>query len=267
MGAMRYDDYETLKITRDGKILTVAFNRPELRNATNAQMHRELMRVFPEISQDEETNVVILTGEGKAFTAGGDINQMKYDLDHPARFREGMAEAKRILFGMIDCDRPIIAKINGAAVGLGSTLAVACDITIASETAKIADPHVNIGLVAGDGGALLWPMMAGHARARMLLLTGEVLTGRQAADIGLITEAVPADQLDARVNAIAEKIANGASVAIRGTKRALTMAVRQALEAQLDAHLGFEALSYMSEDHRIAVDAFVEGKPPVFTGR
>src|SRR5204862_209811 len=105
---------------------------------------------------------------------------------------------KQILMGMADCDRPVIARINGAAVGLGSTLAVMCDITIATETAKIADPHVAVGLVAGDGGSLLWPMMTGHARARLLLLTGEVLTGRQAADIGLISEAVPADQLDAR---------------------------------------------------------------------
>jgi enoyl-CoA hydratase len=264
---MRYDDYETLKITRNGKILTVAFNRPELRNATNAKMHLELLRVFPQISQDPDAWVVILTGEGKAFSAGGDIGQMEYDLDHPARWNEAMLEARRILFGMVDCDRPVIARINGAAVGLGATLALMCDITIATETAKIADPHVNVGMVAGDGGAILWPMLAGHAKARLLLLTGEVITGRQAADIGLITEAVPADQLDARVNAIAEKIAAGAQSAIRGTKKAMIMSLRQQLEAQIDAHLGFETQSYLSEDHRIAVKAFMEGKPPVFTGR
>jgi len=255
---MRYDDYETLKITRNGKILTVAFNRPELRNATNAQMHVELLRVFPQINDDPETNVVILTGEGKAFSAGGDIGQMLYDLDHPERFISGMKEAKQILMGMANCDRPVIARINGAAVGLGSTLAVMCDITIATETAKIADPHVAVGLVAGDGGALLWPMMTGHARARLLLLTGEVLTGRQAADIGLISEAVPADQLDARVNAIAERIASLPPTAVRGTKKALIMSVRQALEAQIDAHLGFETQSYLAPEHRVAVQAFLD---------
>jgi enoyl-CoA hydratase len=264
---MRYDDYETLKITRQGKILTVAFNRPDLRNATNATMHRELVRVFPQISQDPETNVVILTGEGKAFSAGGDIGQMQYDLDHPARWQEAMAEARAILIGMINCDRPIIARINGAAVGLGSTLALMCDITIATETAKIADPHVNVGMTAGDGGSILWPVLAGHAKARLLLLTGEVITGRQAADIGLITEAVPAEALDARVNQIAEKIANGAQIAIRTTKRAMNMSLRKQIEAEIDAHLGLETMSYLSEDHRIAVKAFHDGTPPVFKGR
>jgi enoyl-CoA hydratase len=255
---MRYDDYETLKITRKGTVLTVAFNRPELRNATNALMHRELLRVFPEINEDPETNVVILTGEGKAFSAGGDIGQMLHDLDHPERFISGMKEAKQILMGMAGCDRPVIGRINGAAVGLGSTLAVMCDITIATETAKIADPHVAVGLVAGDGGALLWPMMTGHARARLLLLTGEVLTGRQAADIGLISEAVPAERLDARVNEIAERIAGLPPTAIRGTKKALILAVRQALEAQIDAHLGYETQSYLAPEHRVAVQAFLD---------
>lgn len=264
---MRYENYETLKITRNGKILTVAFNRPELRNATNPRMHQELLRVWPEIGQDPDVNVVILTGEGKAFSAGGDIRQMQRNLDDRYRWNESMLEAKRILFNMVDCDRPVIARINGAAVGLGSTVALMCDITIATETAKICDPHVNVGLTCGDGGSILWPMLAGHARSRLLLLTGETLTGRQAADIGLITEAVPADKLDARVDEIAQKIANGATTAIRTTKRALVMSLRAQLEAQIDAHLGLETMSYLSDDHRAAVEAFVEGKTPVFTGR
>jgi enoyl-CoA hydratase len=178
-----------------------------------------------------------------------------------------MGEARRILVNLLDLDRPVIARINGHAVGLGATLALFCDITIALDTAKIADPHVKVGLVAGDGGSLIWPILAGHARTRLLLLTGEAITGARAAEIGLITEACTAATLDARVNAIAQELAKGAAVAIRGTKRALNLVLRQQLEAAIDAHLGFETMSYLSEDHREAVTAFVEKRNPVFTGR
>jgi enoyl-CoA hydratase len=262
-----YEGYETLRVERQGKIVTVAFNRPEVRNATNPRMHQELERVFPEIGRDPDANVVILTGAGSAFSAGGDLAQMKLNLNDRARWNESMGEARRILVNLLDLDRPVIARINGHAVGLGATLALFCDITIALDTAKIADPHVKVGLVAGDGGSLIWPILAGHARTRLLLLTGEAITGARAAEIGLITEACTAATLDARVNAIAQELAKGAAVAIRGTKRALNLVLRQQLEAAIDAHLGFETMSYLSEDHREAVTAFVEKRNPVFTGR
>jgi enoyl-CoA hydratase len=262
-----YQGYETLRVERRGKIVTVAFNRPEVRNATNPRMHQELERVFPEIGRDPEANVVILTGAGNAFSAGGDLAQMKLNLDDRARWNESMGEARRILVNLLDLDRPVIARINGHAVGLGATLALFCDITIALDTAKIADPHVKVGLVAGDGGSLIWPILAGHARTRVLLLTGEAITGARAAEIGLITEACTAEALDARVNVIAEELAGGAAVAIRGTKRALNLMLRQQLEAAIDAHLGLETMSYLSEDHREAVTAFVEKRSPVFTGQ
>jgi enoyl-CoA hydratase len=262
-----YQGYETLRVERRGKIVTVAFNRPEVRNATNPRMHQELERVFPEIGRDPEANVVILTGAGNAFSAGGDLAQMKLNLDDRARWNESMGEARRILVNLLDLDRPVIARINGHAVGLGATLALFCDITIALDTAKIADPHVKVGLVAGDGGSLIWPILAGHARTRLLLLTGEAITGARAAEIGLITEACTAEALDARVNVIAEELAGGAAVAIRGTKRALNLVLRQQLEAAIDAHLGLETMSYLSEDHREAVTAFVEKRSPVFTGQ
>jgi enoyl-CoA hydratase len=262
-----YQGYETLRVERRGKIVTVAFNRPEVRNATNPRIHQELERVFPEIGRDPEANVVILTGAGNAFSAGGDLAQMKLNLDDRARWNESMGEARRILVNLLDLDRPVIARINGHAVGLGATLALFCDITIALDTAKIADPHVKVGLVAGDGGSLIWPILAGHARTRLLLLTGEAITGARAAEIGLITEACTAEALDARVNVIAEELAGGAAVAIRGTKRALNLVLRQQLEAAIDAHLGLETMSYLSEDHREAVTAFVEKRSPVFTGQ
>ncbi len=262
-----YDDFETLKITRDGRILTVSFNRPEVRNATNPQMHRELARIFPLIGTDPDTHVVILTGEGDCFSAGGDLNTLRASLDDQARWIASVAEARAILVGLIDLDRPVVARINGHAVGLGATLALCCDIVVARDTAKIADPHVGVGLVAGDGGAVLWPALIGHARAKRYLLTGDPISGAEAARIGLITESAPAEELDDKVAAYAGKLANGAAVAIRLTKKAINMDLRQRMDAMIEAHLGYETMSHLSEDHREAVNAFLEKRTPAFTGR
>ncbi|WP_157215405.1 enoyl-CoA hydratase/isomerase family protein [Flavisphingomonas formosensis] len=262
-----YEGYETLKVVREGKIVTVSFNRPEVKNSTNARMHQELVRVFPEIGRDPEAHVVILTGEGDSFSAGGDIAGMKRNLDDPARWVESMGEARDILMGVIDLDRPVIAKVNGHAVGLGSTLALVCDIVVCKDTAKIVDPHVKVGLVAGDGGSVIWPALIGYAKAKRYLLTGEPITGAEAERIGLVSEAVQAERLDARVAEIAEELANGAAVAIRLTKKSVNMGLRQLMATQIEAHLGYETMSYMSADHREATHAFVERRPPVFTGR
>jgi enoyl-CoA hydratase len=261
-----YENYETLKITRNGKILTVSFNRPDVRNATNPQMHRELESIFPLIATDPDAHVVILTGEGGCFSAGGDMNTMRASLDNQNRWIESMLEARRILEGLIDLDRPVIARINGHAVGLGATLALCCDITIAKDTAKIADPHVGVGLVAGDGGSVLWPALVGYARAKRYLLTGDPITGEEAAKIGLITESATAEELDDKVNAIAERLANGAAMAIRLTKKSINMDLRQRMDAMIEAHLGYETMSHLSNDHREAIMAFIEKRAPNFTG-
>lgn len=262
-----YEGYETLKVVREGKIVTVSFNRPQLKNATNPQMHRELARVFPEIGRDSEAHVVILTGSGDTFSAGGDIDAMRTSLDDQARWMESMVEAREILMGVIDLDRPVIAKINGHAVGLGATLALVCDIVVAKDTARIIDPHVKVGLVAGDGGSVIWPLLVGYAKAKRYLLTGAPITGAEAAAIGLVSEAVPGDQLDARVAEIAQDLAAGAAVAIRLTKRSINMALRQQMDALIEAHLGYETMSHLSADHREAITAFAEKRPPVFVGR
>lgn len=262
-----YEDYQMLKVVREGAVVTVSFNRPEVKNATNMQMHQELARVFPEIGRDPEAHVVILTGEGDVFSAGGDIGGMQKTLDNPARWVDSMSEARDILMGVIDLDRPVIAKINGDAVGLGATLALVCDIVVAKDTAIIADPHVKVGLVAGDGGSVIWPALIGYAKAKKYLLMGEQITGAEAERIGLVSEAVPAEQLDERVAAIARSIARGAAVAIRLTKKAINMDLRQRMASLIEAHLGYETMSYMSQDHREAVNAFVERRRPNFTGR
>jgi enoyl-CoA hydratase len=262
-----YDGYEMLKVTRRDRVVTVSFNRPSVKNATNPQMHQELVQVFPEIGRDPEAYVVVLTGEGDAFSAGGDIETMQKSLDDHARWVESMIEARDILFGVIDLDRPVIAKVNGHAIGLGATLALVCDIVVAKDTAKIADPHVRVGLVAGDGGSVIWPALVGYARAKKYLLTGEAITGAEAAAIGLVSEAVPAERLDARVEEIAQSLADGAAVAVRLTKKAINMSLRQQMDALIEAHLGYETMSHLSADHREAVTAFVERRKPAFSGR
>lgn len=263
-----YEGYETLAISASERVLTVTLNRPEVRNATNTLMHQELVRVFAEIRADKEINVVVLTGAGeKAFSAGGDIEALRAAYTNQARWADAMLEARAILDGLVSLEQPVIARVNGDAYGLGATLALFCDIIIAVDTARIADPHVNVGLVAGDGGAVIWPLLIGNAKAKRYLLTGDPIVASEAAQIGLISESVPREQLDERVNSLAARLAAGATAAIRGTKKAVNMQLRQQIEGSIEGHLGLETLSHLTEDHMEAINAFSERRPPRFQGR
>lgn len=259
-----FDDYKTILFNRRGRVLEVTLNRPEKLNATDAVLHTELARVFFDISNDPDSDIVVLSGAGRAFSAGGDVAWMQDSIDEPERFQQTIREAKQIVFGLIDCEKPIIAKLNGHATGLGATIALFCDIIFAAEHAKIGDPHVSIGFVAGDGGAVIWPQLIGYARAKEYLLTGDLMTATQAAQMGLINHAVPANELDDRVNAFADKLANGATKAIRWSKMSVNIGLRDLATKILDASLAFEALSNIDPDHQEAVRAFSEKRPPVF---
>lgn len=254
-----YDQYRLLAVERRGKVLVVTMNRPPV-NASNSAMHGELSRIFGEIARDDLVEVVVLTGAGRAFSAGGDLDEMRDRLDQPERWLNSMREAREIVLSMLDLDKPIIARVNGHAIGLGATLALLCDIVIAVESAKIADSHVKVGLVAGDGGALVWPHRVGITRAKEYLLTGTPINAVEAERIGLINHVVPADQLDARVYELADALAAGASRAIRLTKRALNMGLKRDALAMIDAQLGFETESFLSEEHRSAVRHFGKEK-------
>jgi enoyl-CoA hydratase len=170
--------YKAIKFARTGRVLTVILNRPEALNAVDAVLHEELARVFVDAAADAESDVIVLTGEGTAFSAGGDLHWMRHAVEHPHEFEtQTVDEARRILFGILDCDKPIIWRLNGDAIGLGATIALFCDIIIASDTARIADPHVKVGLVAGDGGAVIWPQLIGPVRAKEYLMTGDMAAG------------------------------------------------------------------------------------------
>jgi enoyl-CoA hydratase/carnithine racemase len=258
--------FKAIVFRRDGKVLHATLNRPETLNAIDDDMDRDLAHLFGDVAADAETNVLVLTGAGRAFSAGGDIEHMQRVIDQPNLFLDGMAAAKHIVFSLLDCPKPVIAKVNGAAIGLGATIALFSDLIYAADTAKIGDPHVKVGYVAGDGGAVIWPQLIGYARAKEYLLTGDLLTGAEAARIGLINRALPADQLDAAVDEIAQKLANGASRAIQWTKLSVNTTLKQVAQQVMDASLAYEALSNLTKDHQEAVNAFREKRAPRFTG-
>jgi enoyl-CoA hydratase len=263
--SIAYDKYRFIKASRNGPVLTLTMDAPPF-NAAAFDLHDELSHIFYDVAHDD-CSVVILTGAGKAFSAGGDLHEMLANTENPSRQAEMMARAPHIVHSLLALDIPIIARVNGHAMGLGATLAMLCDVAIMNEDAKIADPHVNVGLSAGDGGAMLWPLLIGYARARHHLLTGDPLTGREAMEIGLIYRAVPLEELDEAVNAYADRLAAGATYAIRATKRSINMALRQQAATMVDAHAGIEALTLSSADHREAIEAFLAKRAPVFKGR
>lgn len=258
-------EYETLVLSRKGRLLTITLNRPELLNAVNLRLHEELADVFTYAAADPHSDVVVLTGAGRAFSSGGDIDHILTNANNPELFDEEVRLAKRIVFSMLDLDKPLVCRMNGHAVGLGATLALFCDIIFASEKAKIGDPHVLVGLVAGDGGAVIWPQRIGFCRAKEYLMLGELLSAKKAEEIGLINYALPLEELDAAVDACCDKLLNGSKNAIRATKILTNIELKRIAHSLMDTGLAYEALSIRSADHREAVAAMQEKRAPVFS--
>ncbi|MDP7545969.1 MAG: enoyl-CoA hydratase-related protein [Alphaproteobacteria bacterium] len=261
-----YSVYEDLLIEKDDRVMTITLNSPENLNAFTPGMHYGLSRIWSDVHDDPEVDVVVLTGAGRAFSAGGNVVAMQQKIDDPALFDEIVPEAKRIIFRMLECDKPIIARVNGHAVGLGATVALFCDIIIAAEHAKIGDPHVNAGLVAGDGGAVIWPQLVGFARAKEYLFTGDLMSAAEAERIGLINHVVAADELDDKVYGLARRLAAGASKSVRWTKQVVNIPLRQLAHSMMDLSISVETQSNLSSDHQEAVTAFSNKRKPNFTG-
>lgn len=259
--------FQTLELERRGRTLTIAFNRPDVLNAFNAAMHIEVIDALRFADTDPDSDVIVLTGRGRAFSAGGDLSRMEECIANPKEFDREAADAKRIVFSILDFEKPVIGRVNGHAVGLGATIALFCDVVFAAESAKIGDPHVKVGLVAGDGGSIIWPQLIGFARAKEYLMTGTLIPASKAAEIGLINHAVPDAELDARVNAFCDQLVAGSTEAIRWTKVTVNLELKRIAHALMDAGIAYESVSVRTPAHRNAVKAMKEqlekrGKQP-----
>lgn len=260
------NDYRAISWERDGRVLRLTLNRAESMNAIDDDLHHELSIVFGDAADDEDSDIVVLTGAGRAFCAGGDPRWMQTMIDDPAKFRRLGPPAKRIVFSLLELEKPIICELNGAAAGLGATIALMCDIIIASDRASIGDPHVKMGFVAGDGGAVIWPQLVGYALAKELLMTGRMLKAGEAHSMGLINRVVPHDGLRSAVDAMAAELAHGATWAIRWTKTVTNIPLRKLAHELMDASSAYEMLTNVTPDHQEAVTAFIEKRRPVFRG-
>ena len=245
-----YGKYEAIEVTLDGAVLTASFDRPDQLNAINQAMHRELETLFADVDRDDDVRVVVLTGHGRAFSAGGDLDWLLELNADPAASARTIAGDRRIQNALLAMETPIIAKVNGPAVGLGCSLALFCDIVVAASGAIFNDPHVSVGLVAGDGGALLWPQLIGYARARRYLLTGDPITADDAAEMGLITEVVDAGDLDTAVEQWTQRLLAQPEHALKWTKVSINAGLRVIANAVLDSAAGFENVTQIMPAHR-----------------
>ncbi|QIE89788.1 enoyl-CoA hydratase/isomerase family protein [Pseudomonas nitroreducens] len=264
---MNFADYKTMSFERRGRVLTVTFNQPEKLNSFAGPSHTELSWLFYDLVEDKESDIIVLTGAGRAFSAGGDIEYMQWLHDNPAEFYRCVREAKRIVNGMLECDKPIICKVNGDAIGLGSTVAVFSDVIFAADTARFGDPHNNVALISGDGGQIMWPYLMGYARAKHYLFTGEKLSAADAERFGLINKAMPAAELDDYVNAYADKLCAMPVQSLRWSKSTINVPLRQMAASMMDVGMAYEAMSSQTPDHVEAIAAFREKRKPSFNKR
>jgi enoyl-CoA hydratase len=260
-----YSKYEKLAIDwpADG-VLRVTMNNAESKmNTADATMHRELAYIWPEIDHDESVGAVILRGQDKVFSAGGDFGLVDSLInDNDERLR-GWKEARDIVYNVINCGKPTIAAMNGPAVGAGLAAAMCCDITIATKTARIVDGHTRLGVAAGDHAVIIWPLLCGMAKAKYYLLTCDALTGEEAERIGLVSMCCEEDELNDKALEVANKLANGARTAIGHTKYALNNWLRM-MGPNFDASLALEFMAFTNDEVVEGRGSFAERREPNF---
>jgi enoyl-CoA hydratase len=239
-------------------VRVITLNRPESLNAVSASLHEALEHVWRHVASDPEARAVVITGAGRAFSAGGDLNQIVALQRDPVTRGVVLDQARRLVSEVMDFRLPVIAAVNGPAVGLGCTVAACTDVVLIADTAFMADPHVSVGLTAGDGGAAVWPLIMGMLRAKEHLLTGDPISAEQAVAYGLANRVVPAGSLMTEAMALAARLAAQPPQAVQSTKRAMNMHLKRAISGVLEYALAEENLSFDTPEHRAVVARMLE---------
>ncbi len=262
--ADRYARYKRLKFDRpaDG-VLRITMSNPGRLNAADAVMHRELAEIWRDVDADPEVRCAVLTGEGAAFSAGGDFDMIQEIVDDFETRVRILKEARAIVHNLIDCETPVVSAIRGPAVGAGLVCGLLADISIATPDARIIDGHTSLGVAAGDHAVIVWPLLCGMAKAKYYLLTCEPLSGQEAERIGLISLCVPDAELDEKAVAVAARLAGGATRAIAWTKHALNHWLRSAGPA-FDASAALEMLAFTGPEAKEGLASHREKRRPKF---
>jgi enoyl-CoA hydratase len=265
-GAVGDYTYDFIAVEVQDRIAICTLNRPEALNSITRDGHHELESLFAQLSADAAVGAAVITGAGRAFCAGGDVKGMDPDMyDSPAGIFD--SGARDLVAKLLGIEKPVIAAVNGDAVGLGATIALACDVVFMADGARIGDPHVRVGLVPGDGGAVLWPLLVGPSRAKEYLMTGDLIAAGEAERIGLVNHVCPPERVLDDATAFAGRLATGATLAIRFAKLSVQRTLLQSVLNTLDLSLALEALTGKSRDYEEAIAAFSEKRKPVFEGK
>ncbi len=260
---LKQENYETILIEKREGVAVLTLNRPERLNAVNGSMHSELSTVFLDLQADGDVLAAVITGAGRGFSAGGDFSGASMATKSGLTM---MQEARRIVDSILDLEKPLISAVNGPAVGLGATIALCCDMVVASSNARFGDPHVKMGITAGDGGAVIWPLLIGVNRAKQWLMTGDLMSAQEAYELGLVNRVVDEGKALDEAVAIARRLSTGAPFAIQSTKVSVNKIIKAISNLVLPLSLSLEEMSMTKEDHREAVRAFQEKREPKFTG-
>lgn len=262
---MDYSHYQHMKFEkREHGVMLITLNRPERLNATDAAMHRALSRIWIDLADDDDVRVVVITGAGRAFSAGGDFEIMESVIGNQPLVAQMLKETRDLVHNMMNFEKPVIAAINGAAVGAGLAVALMSDITIAGKSAKMKDGHIALGIAAGDHAALMWPLLVGMAKTKYYLMSGESIDGTEAERIGLVSKCVPDDELLPTALALADKLATGPAQAVRWTKLALNQWLKVAALTSYDYSTALEMLGMLGPDFREGSSAIQEKRKPQF---
>lgn len=264
---MREPRLATIDIARVDDIVWATLAHPHSpHNAIDAALHHDLGELFRWLKRLDDARAVVLTGRGRSFSVGGDV-QWFPTLRDPAVLDALRRDAKQMIWDLLDVEVPLVCGLNGTAAGLGASIALLCDLIVMADDALIVDPHVKVGLVAGDGGAAIWPLVMGPLAAKRHLLLGDPLTAADARSWGIASDTCAADQVRDRAGRWARRLADAAPLALRGTKVAVNAQVKRALLDSFDLSTALEIPCFTSHDHHEGVAALAERRAPRFEGR